>query len=259
MSKQGPKPHLINNTDTQAFVECMSCKSIDQWIYFEFPVVKSDVLIAPLEVIKFCDNPDIIKYVYNINCDISILITNASQMGRVRILNWLYNKSILKSANHTFTNYTFDAMDLASNGGHIAVLDWWLNKYITDKLQLKYTSKAVDFASENGHIEILNWWLNAYRNHGIKFKCGTSFVHAIMMRRQYPEIINWWRHSGLPLPFYEESDTEIQRWNKKQSFLLFQEYLEEREQEEREQEEREQEEREQEEREQEEREQEERE
>jgi hypothetical protein len=42
-------------------------------------------------------------------------------------------------------------MDGASWKGHIKVLDWWLHS----GLKLKYTKNAMNLASEYGHIEVL--------------------------------------------------------------------------------------------------------
>lgn len=50
-------------------------------------------------------------------------------------------------------------MDLASENGHIDILDWFKN----NGLQLKYTHNAIVQAAANGPVHILNWWKKQIR------------------------------------------------------------------------------------------------
>ncbi len=48
-------------------------------------------------------------------------------------------------------------MDLASENGHIAVLDWWL----TNAPELHWSEESMDKASKHGHVAVLDWWASS--------------------------------------------------------------------------------------------------
>ena len=112
----------------------------------------------------------------------------ASEYGHVDVLEWWKNSGI-------FLYYGEDALDKASSNGHIDVLNWWLNS----GLQLKYSEKSIHLACRERHIDVLNWWLNS----GLQLKYSEwALNYASRMGRI--DILDWWKNSGLKLKYNED-------------------------------------------------------
>ncbi|ORZ33424.1 hypothetical protein BCR44DRAFT_1438471 [Catenaria anguillulae PL171] len=98
---------------------------------------------------------------------------HASACGDVELLNLMVRMSQLPEYSESLVlHYTDKAMHLASERGHIAVLNWWVAHQ--DKLPLKYWTEAMDRASalgrwiealrgaaKAGHVHVLDWWLQS--------------------------------------------------------------------------------------------------
>ena len=82
----------------------------------------------------------------------------ASKNGDINLLNELLNNSSQKIYNDAnisekyVIEYTANAMNWASENGHVNVLDWWKNS----GLKLKYTTKAFYVGGK-----VRNWWINS--------------------------------------------------------------------------------------------------
>jgi hypothetical protein len=72
----------------------------------------------------------------------------ASQYGHVNVLDWWRTKSELE------LKYSDYAMVWASSNGPAAILDWWAKS----GLELRYSRLAIEKAKANGHVAVLEWW-----------------------------------------------------------------------------------------------------
>ena len=70
-------------------------------------------------------------------------------------LNKYFIRPIRVIHNGNEIKYSECAIRLASENGHIDVLNWFYNKF---GKEIKYTHWAIDWKSDNGHINILNWF-----------------------------------------------------------------------------------------------------
>ena len=83
-----------------------------------------------------------------------------------KILEKCYGKGllkILKNYHQNNRNIIIDnGLDITSQNGHIAVLDWFKNS----GFEFKYDENTINCVSENGHISVLDW----FKNSGFEFK-----------------------------------------------------------------------------------------
>jgi hypothetical protein len=88
--------------------------------------------------------------------------------------------------------YSSNAMDYASEHGHVNVLEWWFKS----NLPLKYSEDALNSASECGHIHALEWW----KNSGLPLKYNIHYIlhGSIRCKDDHEKSIKWWKNSGLP-------------------------------------------------------------
>ncbi|KAI8800394.1 hypothetical protein BJ742DRAFT_74491 [Cladochytrium replicatum] len=103
---------------------------------------------------------------------------------------------------------TNEAMDLASNGGHIKVLEWWKASG-----RLKWTSNAMDWASRNGHVDGLEWW----KSSGLEFKWSGPREEMINDAHRYRKTaVALWTLESLPTevkPAIKQSfQSKVFRW-----------------------------------------------
>ena len=110
----------------------------------------------------------------------------SSYYGYVNILNGLDSLGLISLLKFKF-QYTSDALDLASEGGYVNVLEWWKKS----NLKLKYTHKALHYASDKGYINVLKWW----KKSGLKLKYDVDYV--LRNDRFYDSSRLWWKSSGL--------------------------------------------------------------
>jgi len=122
--------------------------------------------------------------------------------GRTQILEfWRTSPSFLTK------EYNAEALDGASRGGFINVLEWWR----TSGLPLKFTEQALEQASSSGHLAVLEWWKSLSmavddntasrsdsKGQQIRLKPGKSICYATQNGRT--EVVRWWVHSGIPFP-----------------------------------------------------------
>jgi hypothetical protein len=98
----------------------------------------------------------------------------ASECGHVPVLDWWVSSGLeLK--------YTHNSMDLCSGRGHVDVLDWWANS----GLQLTYSEDSTDLASKNGRVAVLDWWLKSGlepKHSGGSMNMATSDGHVRLPR-----------------------------------------------------------------------------
>jgi hypothetical protein len=108
-------------------------------------------------------------------------------LGRTQILDYLKKTGDIMK-------YDYNAMDKASEYGHINVLEWWVNS----GLPLKYTCYAMDNASGKGHINVLEWWVKSklYLKYSVD-----SLTYSSMHKNT--NMLNWWSNSGLELKYDE--------------------------------------------------------
>ena len=98
--------------------------------------------------------------------ELNILKNHNTKMGEYDIIN-KYCKfgliNILKKLKKNNKCFISNAViDLASEYGHINMLEWFKNS----GLEFEYTENAIDHASANGHIDILKW----FKKSGLEFK-----------------------------------------------------------------------------------------
>ncbi|CAG8645749.1 14669_t:CDS:2, partial [Acaulospora colombiana] len=117
-----------------------------------------------------------------------ILPLNASLEGSVPVLNW-WKKAMYQPGNNA--SYDSRAMDAACVGGHVHILQWWVDS----QLPLKYTEGALEHASARGHIAVLNWW----KQSKLPLKIGR--VMELASGAGYVDVLEWWHRSGLDFKY----------------------------------------------------------
>jgi hypothetical protein len=93
------------------------------------------------------------------------------------------------------TKYT---MDRASHNGHVAVLQWHLDRSKDSGLKLEYSEWATYDASANGHVAVLQWWLDRSKDNdsGLEFKYNKWAVNYVS-NDGHSAVVQWWESSGL--------------------------------------------------------------
>jgi hypothetical protein len=116
-------------------------------------------------------------------------IRNLVKYGKVDVLMFLLEKH-----NSLISGFTSEALNYASQNGHVNVLEWWKNS----GLELKYDEYALSLASKNGHVNVLDWWFKS----GLPLKYDE---YALNHASCYGNInvLDWWKNSGLPLRYNE--------------------------------------------------------
>jgi len=120
-----------------------------------------------------------VKHGYEISVNEQI-IDKLARFGQLDIIQWFYNRD-----NLLYTH----AIDNASIGGHVDVLDFFLKNV----KPLKYTKDAIDQSSKLGKIGVLNWWVHS----GLELK----YSHTAIDECHQLDTLKWWRSSKLPLKY----------------------------------------------------------
>ncbi|KAI6029416.1 hypothetical protein BKA83DRAFT_102630 [Pisolithus microcarpus] len=83
-------------------------------------------------------------------------------------------------------------MEMASNAGHVDVLEWWASS----QLEYPLDRHILQRASTLGKIQVLNWWLGS----GLQL----IFDHEALIgatRHNRSEVLEWWDKSGLHIQY----------------------------------------------------------
>lgn len=81
----------------------------------------------------------------------------------------------------------------ASLYGRTQILAWWLARFGPSE-KLTYDKDAIDSACRNGHVAVLDWW----KHSGLPLLYSeASLDHASAVG--HITVLDWWKHSGLPL------------------------------------------------------------
>ncbi|KAJ3037458.1 hypothetical protein HDV00_001699 [Rhizophlyctis rosea] len=159
----------------------------------------------------------------------SDLVGRACREGHIGVLEFWVGVMGEHQFRSRFFEYGFggelaDALCAASEGGHVAVLEWFKEKdpgfgnpivvkdgktvveWWDDEeekeegLDLFY-NHPLDAASRGGHVEVLEWWKT---NSGLKFKPSVrSMVDASL--EGHVHVLEWWLRSGLSLEYNEDA------------------------------------------------------
>jgi len=111
------------------------------------------------------------------------LINDISNSGNINLLDYFY-----QNKNIPFV-YSQNAMDTASCNGYTHILNWWLSKYVQDKLEMKYSSLSIDVACMRGDMNILNWWTNLNDKYKFPFRYTELSFDSINNH----EVLDWWK------------------------------------------------------------------
>lgn len=122
----------------------------------------------------------------------------ASAEGHESILDFIleHQPYAIRSSNN-ITN-------LASENGHVHILQWWASFCSNNDESLQYDHRAVDLASRNGHIEVLEWFAQ-YDASSRTFVSDDDDerLHAILYTSAaidgasingHIHVLNWWVH-----------------------------------------------------------------
>lgn len=90
--------------------------------------------------------------------------------------------------------YDTEAVDGASKGGHVHILDWW---WRTSGFPLRYTESSLEQASAYGHIPVLEWWrAAASQDENVVLRPGRALLWAAQFGQA--DVLRWWHSSGVP-------------------------------------------------------------
>ncbi|KAI9347444.1 hypothetical protein DFJ73DRAFT_660313 [Zopfochytrium polystomum] len=79
--------------------------------------------------------------------------------------------------------YSSDAIRLACQNGHTAVLQWWLDS----GLPLRYSAAALTAAADKRHLHVLAWW----RASGLEIRLSTYDVVRAAASRGHFDVLQW--------------------------------------------------------------------
>ncbi|ORZ32922.1 hypothetical protein BCR44DRAFT_1222609 [Catenaria anguillulae PL171] len=108
-----------------------------------------------------------------IQCQIDGIMNAASKCGRIAVLRW-WKAHVLEPLLDTNRaaveqdHYSTNAVDDASQEGHVECLDWWLKE---SELPIKFSSKAIKMAIVNMQHAVLDWWTRS----GLDFKAKMRY------------------------------------------------------------------------------------
>jgi hypothetical protein len=181
-----------------------------------FSLIKYDGDIIISDKYYLYDIETIKKFNFEID---KTYIYNLCSLGKVDTLEYLHKKNKIKGLNLSITPY-ISFMDIASNHGHIHVLEWWFQS----NLPVIYSAHSLDTASVNDHVNVLDWWLNSslklkYTENassnsfsvylGLKY---SSDALDMASAKGHVNVLNWWLNSGLELK-YTEKALDYASWN----------------------------------------------
>lgn len=104
--------------------------------------------------------------------------------------------------------YDAEAVDGASKGGHVRILDWW---WRTSGFPLRYTEASLEQASAHGHIPVLEWWRDAAaQDENVVLRPG----RALLWAAQYGQsgVLGWWHSSGVPVAHGDDVAKVASTW-----------------------------------------------
>ncbi|KAI9347443.1 hypothetical protein DFJ73DRAFT_660309 [Zopfochytrium polystomum] len=118
----------------------------------------------------------------------------ASACGNVALLQRLLRTSPTLAR----ATYSSDAIRLACQNGHTAVLQWWLDS----GLPLRYSAAVLTAAADKGHLHVLAWW----RASGLKIRLNTDAAYSraavdAASCNGHVDVLQWWRDSGHRLRY----------------------------------------------------------
>ncbi|ORZ33777.1 hypothetical protein BCR44DRAFT_1437585 [Catenaria anguillulae PL171] len=125
----------------------------------------------------------------NVSCAIDL----ASAGGFVPVLEWWFRHS-----PNLFFIWTEAAIDEASANGKLHVLNWWFHESGIPQADLKFSAAAMDQASGNGRDDVLEWWLkrSGLRTNQLKY---SKRAMGLAAANGHVATIEWWMSSGLKL------------------------------------------------------------
>lgn len=203
----------FNDCDNQSRIGSHFLKAIDcfsesdmfiflQWVRpfdnifrdYNFPVIA-----CKKGYLKLLDHLLSLKY----KCCDDSLVHTACQFGHIHILQYLKDKGMLNIYSHM-------ALDVASEFGHVDVLNfWWLK---TDGLPMKYSNLAVELASNNGHINVLEWWMQ-FTSEGksttCPLRCDFVAVFENASKNNQIEVLKWWALKGCAMDLQKQTSQSI--------------------------------------------------
>lgn len=182
------------------------CKKLSQSppTFVDVPalVVKLIIRFALIEVLSYMEanRPELFRAFEG-----TTLPTKASAFyPRTDVLDyWIQSKAF--KDKHI---YDTEAVDGASKGGHVRVLDWWWRR---SGLPLRYTEAALEHASAKGHLLVLEWWRDAAaQDETIVLRPGKSLLWAT--NHGNADVIRWWDMSGIPVAHGDLVARHASRW-----------------------------------------------
>ncbi|CCL99194.1 uncharacterized protein FIBRA_01209 [Fibroporia radiculosa] len=117
-----------------------------------------------------------------------LALENASAKNQLNVLTWWKEQSATRGLPLKIGR----VMDMASNAGHVEVLDWWAHS----QLEFKYDRQAIYHASCHGRVEVLQWWLNS----GLQLIFDQEVLTGATKHNR-PDVLGWWDKSGLPIQY----------------------------------------------------------
>jgi len=167
-------------------------------------VVRLIIRFALIDVLSYLEanRPELFKAF-----DGSVLPTKASAFyPRLDVLDYW------KSSRWFKDNWVYDteAVDWASKGGHVRVLDWWWRR---SGFQLRYTEAALEQASAGGHLLVLEWWRDAAaQDDSVVLRPGRALLWAAQFGQA--DVLRWWDASGIPVAHGDGVCKWASRWGK---------------------------------------------
>jgi hypothetical protein len=113
-----------------------------------------------------------------INIDVLCLIGNLNKLIELQQENFIFEYE--------------NAIDNASRGGHVHVLEWFKNS----GYEFKYSKIAIRKVSANGFVHVLEW----FKNSGYKFKYDKNAIYYASINGNI-NVLEWFKKSGYKLKY----------------------------------------------------------
>ncbi|KNE68753.1 hypothetical protein AMAG_19862 [Allomyces macrogynus ATCC 38327] len=165
--------------------------SVLKWwrTYAEFPNPVSWLVLDAAFACK-TDDPDVLHWLLETgvaelnNNAFRYGLDSASWVGNIKVLQYCKEQTLVPMPKVHFAN-----LDHISGKGFVNVLEWWA----ASGIGVSYTSRAMVLATENGHLDVLDWW---DQQTVFPLKVPED-LDELLAQITNPAVLTWWSERRL--------------------------------------------------------------
>jgi hypothetical protein len=243
------------------------------WFYYKLRSYRSSVSLTEniiqyiIDYAAYNNHFKIIKWFYEKSADLENpiqfhydnAIDFAALNGHLELIKWFYEKSSAKQVEQSRLHRSYEdrqkswissdftqpikfgyicAINFASWGGHLHIIEWFYDKWVNDGLEFKYDFAAVDYAAKFGYSNIIEWFWSRKNiflcRNPLRF-CNSPWAITYAAKYGHLNVIKWfwsksWWFYGLKFSYYQsvienmvnnnELLPEIVEWFKNNNLIM---------------------------------------